>query len=250
MTFNDAADLIEEGTASIELADHPPRQAAPKREEFDVIVIGGGQAGLSVGYHLARAGARFVILDENERIGDSWRKRWDSLRLFTSAAFDGLDGMPFPAPRDHFPTKDEMAGYLEAYARHFRLPVRTGVRVERLGRRGSHYIVRAGAREFEADHVVVAMAKYQQPKVPAFAARLSRDITQLHSRTTGTVNCVRARFCSRAAAIGRRHPLEAARTGLNLMAGRDPGPVPFRPEQFWGATCSSRSSWASSSITF
>jgi putative flavoprotein involved in K+ transport len=237
MTFNDAADLIEEGTASIELADHPPRHAAPKREEFDVIVIGGGQAGLSVGYHLTRAGARFVILDENERIGDSWRKRWDSLRLFTSAKFDGLDGMPFPARRNHFPTKDEMADYLEAYARHFRLPVRTGVRVERLCRRGSHYIVRAGEREFEADHVVVAMAKYQQPKVPAFAARLSREITQLHSKHYRNPGQLRpgAVLLAGGGNSGADIALEAARGGHETwMAGRDNGQVPFRPERFWG----------------
>ena len=129
MTFNEATDLIEEGAASMRLADQPPRPAEPRREEFDVIVIGGGQAGLSVGYHLAKTGARFLILDQNRRVGDSWRKRWDSLRLFTSARFDGLDGMRFPARRNHFPTKDEMADYLEAYARRFQLPVRNGVRV-------------------------------------------------------------------------------------------------------------------------
>ena len=105
------------------------------RESFDVVVIGGGQAGLSVGYHLARLGLKFVILEGSDRVGDVWRRRWDSLRLFTPARLDGLDGMPFPAPRNHFPTKDEMADYLEAYAARFGLPVRTGVRVSKLTRR-------------------------------------------------------------------------------------------------------------------
>ena len=86
-------------------------------EAIDTVVIGGGQAGLSVGYHLARRGVRFVILEANQRVGDSWRQRWDSLRLFTPAKFDGLNGMPFPAAPNSFPTKDEMADYLEAYAR-------------------------------------------------------------------------------------------------------------------------------------
>ena len=90
------------------------------RESFDVVVIGGGQAGLSVGYHLAQLGLKFVILEGSERVGDVWRRRWDSLRLFTPARLDGLDGMPFPAARNHFPTKDEMADYLEAYAARFR----------------------------------------------------------------------------------------------------------------------------------
>ena len=154
LTQPDAAlRLIEEGAASMELtrASMPPAQnAVSSRETFDVIVIGGGQAGLSVGYHLARAGVRFVILDANERIGDSWRKRWDSLRLFTPAKFDGLAGMRFPAPRNSFPTKDEMASYLEQYAARFQLPVRSGVRVEKLFKRGAGYVVKAGALELEA----------------------------------------------------------------------------------------------------
>src|SRR6185503_8681885 len=107
-----ALHLIEEGVASIELARSgapAPKHAIANRERFDVVVIGGGQAGLSVGYHLARTDVRFVILDASERIGDSWRSRWDSLRLFTPAKLDSLDGMPFPARRNYFPTKNEMA---------------------------------------------------------------------------------------------------------------------------------------------
>jgi putative flavoprotein involved in K+ transport len=83
-------------------------------ERIDTVVIGGGQAGLSVGYHLARRGQNFVILNANQRVGDAWRNRWDSLRLFTPARFNGLDGMPFPTSPHYFPTKDEMADYLEA----------------------------------------------------------------------------------------------------------------------------------------
>src|SRR6478672_1007460 len=130
-------------------------------ERVQVVVIGGGQAGLSVGYCLAQRGLSFVILEANARVGDSWRKRWDSLRLFTPAKYDGLIGLPFPAPAFSFPTKDEMADYLEAYAKHFDLPVRTGTKVNRLWREGERYIVDAGNRRVEADHVVVAMATYQ-----------------------------------------------------------------------------------------
>src|SRR5512138_245877 len=151
-------------------------------ERAQVVVVGGGQAGLSVGYHLARQGLRFVILDAGERIGDAWRRRWDSLRLFSPAKFDGLDGMPFPAPPDAFPTKDEMADYLEAYAARFQLPVRTGVRVDGLSRAGDRYVVTAGERRFEADAVVVAMSSYQRGRLPAFAGELDPDIVQLHSQ--------------------------------------------------------------------
>src|SRR5262245_53641064 len=101
-----------------------------KTERIDTVVIGGGQAGLSVGYHLQRRSVPFVILDASDRIGDAWRNRWDSLRLFTPAKFSGLDGMRFPAPPNSFPTKDAMGDYLETYARHFQLPVRSGVHVE------------------------------------------------------------------------------------------------------------------------
>src|SRR6266571_1157501 len=145
-------------------------------ERVQTVIVGGGQAGLSVGYHLARRGLPFVILDAGERVGDAWRKRWDSLRLFTPARFDGLAGMPFPAPASSFPTKDEMAAYLEAYAARFELPVRTGVKVERLSRRGDGYVLEAGDQRFEAENVVVAMATYQRRRVPAFAMELDPGV--------------------------------------------------------------------------
>src|SRR5262245_35881833 len=148
---------------------------------FHTVVIGGGQAGLSVGYYLARQGRPFVILDANKRVGDAWRQRWDSLHLFTPAVFDSLVGMKFPAPPFSFPTKDEMADYLEAYARRFQLPVRTGIRVDRLSRVGTRYLVEAGPHRFEADHVVVAMSSYQIPRTPAFGKDLRPDILQMHS---------------------------------------------------------------------
>src|SRR5689334_18369269 len=97
---------------------------------FDTVVIGGGQAGLAVGYFLARQHRDFVILDAGGRVGDSWRNRWDSLRLFTPAFHSGLPGMPFPAAGASFPTKDEVADYLDLYARTFALPVRLGRHVD------------------------------------------------------------------------------------------------------------------------
>ena len=237
MTVNQATQLIEEGAAALQLVERTPRSAAIDREHFDVIVIGGGQAGLSVGYHLARAGVRFVILDANERIGDAWRKRWDSLRLFTPAKLNGLDGMPFPAPRNYFPTKNEMADYLEAYARRFRLAVRSGVRVERLFKRGPRFVVAAGRTEFETDQVVVAMAKYQQAQLPAFAASLSSEITQLHSLDYRNLRQLRPGgvVLVGTANSGADIALEIGRAGHETwIAGRDVGEMPFRPERFVG----------------
>src|ERR671910_3169506 len=156
------------------------RIAAPL-EHFDTVIIGGGQAGLATGYHLAKRGLPFVILDANERIGDAWRKRWDSLRLFTPARYDGLQGLRSPAPAVSFPTKDEMADYLESYAARFDLPVRTGVKVDGLFREGDRFVVASGNRRFEAEHVVVATGANQVPKVPAFADDLRSTIVQPHS---------------------------------------------------------------------
>jgi len=200
-------------------------------ESFPVIVIGGGQAGLSVGYHLSRRHVPFVIFDERPRIGDAWRERWDSLRLFTPARFDGLDGMPFPAPPFSFPTKNEMADYLEAYARHFALPVRTGTRVERLVRVGSRYRVTAGGRTYEAPHVIVAMATYQQPRIPEFASLLDPSIGQLHSADyrrpsqlpPGGVLVVGA------GNSGAEIAMDLIRDGRQVwVSGRDVGEVPFK----------------------
>jgi putative flavoprotein involved in K+ transport len=150
-------------------------------KSFDTIVIGGGQAGLSVGYHLAKRNLQFVILDENERVGDAWRKRWDSLRLFTPARLNGLPGMPFDAPKWSFPTKDEMADYLEEYAERFSLPVRTGIRVESVAQEDGRFVVAIGSERLEAENLVVATGALRIPKLPPFAAELDPRIVQLHS---------------------------------------------------------------------
>jgi putative flavoprotein involved in K+ transport len=122
-----------------------------------------------------------VILDAYERIGDAWRQRWDSLSLFTPAGYNGLPGMPFPGEAHSFPTKDEVADYLEAYATRFDLPVRTGVRVNRLTKEEDRFVVAAGDHRFEAEQVVVATGAYQTPRVPAFASDLDPTIVQIHS---------------------------------------------------------------------
>ena len=152
------------------------QRTAAHSERFDTVIIGGGQAGLATGYHLAKRGLPFVILDANERIGDAWRKRWDSLRLFTPARYDGLEGWRFPAPALSFPTKDEMADYLEDYAARFELPVRTGVEVDGLSREGDRFIITSGNRRFEAKHVLSRQAptRYRRsPPSPTSSIRAS-----------------------------------------------------------------------------
>jgi len=221
--------LIEEGAAFQALS-------RAGTERFDVIVIGGGQAGLSVGYHLSRRGLRFVILDASARVGDAWRHRWDSLRLFTPAKLDGLDGMPFPAPPDTFPTKDEMADYLESYARHFRLPVRSGVRVESLTRQDGRYVVQTQQGRLEADHVVIAMANYQRRRVPELAKQLDREVVQVHSSDYKNPAQLREGgvLVAGAGNSGAEIAMELVRRGHRVwMSGRDVGHVPFRIDGFW-----------------
>src|SRR5215216_5031593 len=200
-------------------------------EHVETVIIGGGQAGLATGYHLARRDLPFVILDANERIGDAWRKRWDSLRLFTPARYNGLPGWPFPAPAWSFPTKDEVADYLEAYAARFDLPVQTGVRVDGLSREADRYVLTAGDRRFEADHVVVASGAYQRPRIPALASELDPGIVQLHSSEyrdpcqlqEGGVLVVGA------ANSGVEIALEVSRNHRTWLSGRHTGQEPYRP---------------------
>ena len=215
---------------------HDPRPApvtAPER--FETVIVGGGQAGLAVGYHLARRGRRFVILDANRRVGDAWRGRWDSLRLFTPARYDGLPGMPFPAPAFSYPTKDQVADYLEAYAARFELPVRSGVRVDRLSRDGDRYLVAAGNRRLEADHVVVASGAYQRPRIPAFAAELDPGILQLDPNRYRDPSQLPAGgvLVVGAGNSGAEIAFEVSRIRPTWLSGPDTGHIPVRSGSRW-----------------
>ena len=209
-------------------------ESAAVRERYDVVVIGGGQAGLSVGYYLRKRGLRFVILDASARVGDAWRKRWDSLRLFTPAKLDGLVGMKFRAPANHFPTKDEMADYLEAYAARFDLPVQTNSRVDKLYRRDGVFVVKTGSVEIEARQVVVAMANFQRHRVPDFAYALRSDIVQLHSCDYRNPEQLRYGpiLIVGAGNSGAEIAKELVGRHEVWMSGRSPGEAPIRMESF------------------
>src|SRR5262249_40835064 len=151
-----------------------------KLAHVPVIIIGGGQAGLATGRLLSESRIEFLILEAGRRIGDSWRKRWDSLRLFSPAQHSALPGLPFPGNQRAFPTKDQVADYLEAYAVGSRLPVCLNTKVKSLDRVNGTYIVKTNRGCFEADNVVIATGPYQKPRIPSWASDLNPDIVQIH----------------------------------------------------------------------
>ena len=155
--------------------------AGPAGSLLDVLVIGGGQAGLAMGYHLAQSGRPFQIVDAGTEIGQTWRSRWDSLLLFTSGRYDSLPGLPFPATPDTYPGKDDVAGYLQAYAAEFKLPVRLNTKVTSLARGDGGYVAKAGGEALEARQVVVATGPFQVPFIPPVAEALDPGVHQIHS---------------------------------------------------------------------
>jgi putative flavoprotein involved in K+ transport len=198
---------------------------------IETVVVGGGQAGLATGYHLQKAGREFVILDANARVGDSWRKRWPSLRLYSPASLDGLPGMPFPAPGHSFPSGHEMADYLESYASRFELPVVNGTEVTCVERNGTGYVVVTGEETVTADNVVVASGVFQHehPAIPEFASDLDPGIRQLHSADyTGPEQLQPgAVLVVGAAHSGGDIAYELASAGFEtILSGRDTGEIP------------------------
>ena len=199
-------------------------------ESFETVIVGGGQAGLATAYHLKRQGRSFVILDASERVGDPWRKRWDSLRLYSPASYDGLPGLRFPAKRTAYPTTHEMADYLESYAAHFELPVQSGTAVDRLAKDADRYVLTAGDKTFEADNVVVATGVMQKPHVPSFAPELDPRITQLHSNDYRNVSQLQP---GPVLVVGASHSgadiaYEAAASHHTILSGVDTGQIPAR----------------------
>ena len=198
-------------------------------EQFETVIVGGGQVGLAAGYHLKRRGMEHVILDAGRRIGDPWRERWPSLRLYTPAKYDELPGMRFPGRRPEFPSTNQMADYLEAYAERFELPVRNGIRVDGLSASGERYVVSAGEQRFEADNVVVATGVMQVPVAPEFASELDSRIRQLHSNDYRGPEQLQpgATLVVGASHSGGDIAWEVAHTRPTILAGRDTGQLPF-----------------------
>lgn len=199
-------------------------------EHVETLIIGGGQAGLATAYHLGRLGRSSVVVDALDRVGDNWRRHYDSLTLFSPRKVDGLPGLDFPGPAMGLPTKDEVADYLEAYADHHGIPVRCGVKVERVRRNASGFEANTTDGTFHADNVVVAAGKVDHPHVPDFADQLDPHIVQLHSSEYRRPSQLAP---GPALVVGAAHSgadvaLELAATRPTILAGHRTGQMPFR----------------------
>lgn len=201
-------------------------------EQHEAVIIGAGQSGLAAAYHLAKRGIDFVVLEANDRVGDTWRSRYDSLRLYSPARYDGLPGLAFPLPRNVYPSGHQMADYLESYAAHFELPIRTGVAVDSLrpaDGENDAYLITAGDRTFETKQVVIAAGFFRQPHVPGFAAELDPGIRQFHSSdyrepsqlADGPVLVVGVSHS------GADLALEAVQSHRTILSGKGHGQLPF-----------------------
>jgi putative flavoprotein involved in K+ transport len=202
-------------------------------QHTETLIIGAGQAGLSTGYHLQKHSRPFLIVDANQRIGDNWRQQWDTLRLYTPAKYDGLPGLPFPAPEWHFPSKDEVGDFLEAYALRWDLQVRMSTRIDRLEADSDRdgYVATLHGDTITCDNVVVATGSFgRTPDLPSFASDLDPSITQMHSSDyrrpeqlqPGPVLVVGASHS------GTDIAFEVAETHDTILCGRDPGQLPVR----------------------
>ena len=202
-------------------------------QHIDSLIIGAGQAGLATGYQLQRRGRECLIVDGVERVGDSWRRHWDSLRLFTPGKYNSLPGLPFPGESWQFPSKDEVAAYLETYALVHDLPVRLRTRVERLEcQNEGGFTAHLGAERVTCENVVVATGGNGcVPRVPEFAGHLDPGIKQLHSSQYRRPDQlpVGPTLVVGAANSGCEIARELAADRPVTLSGRDPGHEPLRP---------------------
>jgi putative flavoprotein involved in K+ transport len=202
-------------------------------QHTETLIIGAGQAGLATGYQLKRLGRDFLIVDGHDRIGDNWRRHWNSLRLFTPAKYSGLPGLDFPGEAWSFPGKDDVADYLEKYAIEMDLHVRLRTAVDRVTARDEGgFIASTGADSITCDNLVVATGTYAGTRrIPEFAADLDPSIRQLHSSQYHCPDDLQPgpALVVGAANSGCEIALELAGDREVTLCGRDPGHEPFRP---------------------
>lgn len=200
-----------------------------REEQFDTIVIGGGQSGLAASYYLSQRGVNHLVLDENFQVGTPWKSRWDSLRLFTPNHNNHLPGMNFPGKEFDFPSKDEAAAYLEAYTHKYQLPIQTGIKVNGLAQNEAGYRISTADANFQANHVIIATGAFHTPYIPPISKELPRDILQLHSVNYQNPNSIQGQniVVVGAGNSGAEIAMELSKAGRNIwLAGRDVGRIP------------------------
>jgi putative flavoprotein involved in K+ transport len=187
----------------------------------DILIIGGGQAGLTMGYHLSTSAHTFQIIERHQHVGDSWRFRYDSLKLFSPRSFSALPGLKLPGDPNGFATKDEIAGYLETYAKHFALPVVTGTAVRKLEKAANGFQATTDdGTPVTSRAVIIASGAFEIPSIPAFAKQLDPAVQQFSAATyknpdpvaQGTVLVVGD------GATGRQIALELSRTHQVILS--------------------------------
>ncbi|OGU51289.1 MAG: hypothetical protein A2080_04675 [Ignavibacteria bacterium GWC2_36_12] len=204
------------------------------KNHWRIIIIGGGQAGLATSYHLKKLGEDFILLDEGEKIGDVWRKRWDSLRLFTPSQYDGLPGFPFPSQYNTFPTKDEMADYLGEYTKHFNLPVLLETRVIKLSKTGSSFNIVTSNQTFTSDVVVICTGSNPSPFIPDFASEIDKNIFQTHSSQYRNPDSVPGgdTLVVGVGTSGVEIAIELSKSRRTLIAGKPVPEIPYDPFRY------------------
>ncbi|WP_417884954.1 flavin-containing monooxygenase [Zunongwangia sp.] len=147
----------------------------------DFVIVGGAQAGLSMGYYLKKLGYNFIIIDKEKEIGASWLNRWDSLRLFTPSEFNNLPGFEFPSKKGHYPSKTEVADYFKKYAKKFDFPLQLETLVIKIAKEKNIFTIETKKGTLQAKNVIVATGPFHVPYTPPFYKKVNSEILQIHS---------------------------------------------------------------------
>ncbi len=148
---------------------------------LDFIIVGSAQAGLSMAYHLKQLGKSFLVVDKEDKIGESWLSRWDSLTLFTPTEFNHLEGMEFPAPKGHYPNKYEVAAYFESYVQKFEIPIQFNTLISSIEKKKGIFTLKHEHGEFKCQNVIIATGPFHTPYTPPFSIKINKKVTQIHS---------------------------------------------------------------------
>lgn len=148
---------------------------------YHTLVIGGGQAGLSMGYYLKQNNKEFLILEKGMHVGEVWRDRYDSLALFTPRMYSSLPGLQLEGDSHGLPSKDEVANYLETYAEKYKLPIQFETEVLKVTHKNDVFLIYTNKGTLTARNIVIATGPFHQKYIPEFANKLDKDVIQLHT---------------------------------------------------------------------